>query len=153
MSDSTKITCSPIPCTTCPYRRDVASGVWHEDEYQKLLAYDRPTSEQPPALFMCHQQTGGLCTGWLQSHADRDHRFDLLALRINYRKFDESVAKIAVSDPEVLLFKTAAAAAAHGMKEIEKPGRKAKAAIARIVRKRERAGESDLAAAKAAEEK
>lgn len=63
------IGCLPVPCTTCPYRRDVPSGIWAPEEYQKLLAYDRPTMQQPAALFMCHQGAGGLCTGWVQCHA------------------------------------------------------------------------------------
>ncbi len=136
MSEGEKIGCSPIPCSTCPYRKDVPSGVWHEDEYAKLPAYDRPTFEQPGNLFMCHQKTGGLCTGWVQSHANREHCFDLLALRFNYRKFDHTVAAVAQSEPKVPLFTTGAEAARHGMKDIKKPGRKTKTAMKQLVKKR-----------------
>lgn len=29
--------CRTEPCETCPYRRDVPSGVWSADEYRKLI--------------------------------------------------------------------------------------------------------------------
>jgi len=132
-----KIGCSPVPCTTCPYRRDVPSGVWAEEEYRKLAAYDRPTWEQPAALFMCHQNTGGLCTGWLQSHANRPHDVDLLALRLNHPKLDvKQVSGVALAKPTVGLFRSGVAAMRHGLRAIARPGRKAKAAIQRIVAKR-----------------
>ena len=35
------------PCGSCPYRKDVPSGVWAVSEYLKLVEYDRPTGEQP----------------------------------------------------------------------------------------------------------
>lgn len=41
------------PCSSCPYRRDVPSGVWHREEYEKLLQYDDSTEILP--AFMCHQ--------------------------------------------------------------------------------------------------
>ena len=66
------------PCGSCPYRRDVPSGIWSAEEYDKLPEYDGETWEQPPGVFMCHQRDGRLCGGWLQTH-DADH---LLALRI-----------------------------------------------------------------------
>lgn len=135
MSNET-IGCLPVPCVTCPYRRDVPSGVWAREEYEKLPAYDRPTCEQPAALFMCHQNDGGLCTGWLQSHANRPHAFDLLALRFNWRQFTAEVLKVALSRPAVALFRTGAAAAKHGLKALRRPGRKATAAMARILAKR-----------------
>lgn len=133
------IGCSPAPCTTCPYRCDVPSGVWAAEEYEKLPPYDRPTTEQPAGLFMCHTTQVSFCTGWLQSHANREHAFDLLALRLNHRKLDcEAVSKVASMTPLVRLFRTGADAARHGMKAILRPGRKAKAAIERITRRRNR---------------
>ena len=86
------IGCQPVPCVTCPYRCDVPSGVWAAEEYAKLPEYDAPTWQQPPALFMCHSHPDGLCTGWLQSHANREHAFDLLALR-----FSRNLDPVAVS--------------------------------------------------------
>lgn len=67
------------PCESCPYRCDVPSGIWHPDEYAKLLPYDGETWDQPPGLLMCHQRDGCICGGWLQTH-DTSH---LLALRLN----------------------------------------------------------------------
>lgn len=130
------IGCSEAPCTTCPYRRDVPSGIWSADEYAKLPPYDRPTMEQPPTLFMCHQNSDGLCTGWLQSYANREHRYDLLALRLSYRQFSREVSRVALMEPLVKLFRTGAAAANHGMKAIRRPGRKAMLAIERFKTKK-----------------
>jgi hypothetical protein len=31
---------APKPCESCPYRKDVPSGVWSEGEYRKLPQYD-----------------------------------------------------------------------------------------------------------------
>ncbi|MEV6909068.1 DUF6283 family protein [Amycolatopsis sp. NPDC051071] len=42
------------PCRSCPYRRDVPSGVWDISEYEKLARYDRDTGEQPTGLFQYH---------------------------------------------------------------------------------------------------
>ncbi|MGS2619304.1 DUF6283 family protein [Micromonospora sp. LZ34] len=66
------------PCGTCPYRRDVPSGVWDAAEYAKLPAYDQPTARQPGGLFLCHQADGRVCAGWAGCH-DTDN---LLALRL-----------------------------------------------------------------------
>lgn len=138
MSD-TKTGCLPTPCTTCPYRVDVPSGIWAKEEYEKLVAYDRPTFEQPPNLFMCHQSNNSLCTGWVQSHANREHAFDLLALRmIDRRKVDvDQVSKVAQSEPMVKLFLTGSGARRHGLKQLAKPGPKAKSAMKRITKKRQ----------------
>jgi hypothetical protein len=43
----------------------VPSGAWVAEEYAKLPAYDRPTGEQPAGLFLCHQQDGRACAGWV----------------------------------------------------------------------------------------
>jgi len=136
MSEPAKVGCLPVPCTTCPYRKDVPSGIWDAAEYAKLPAYDRETWSQPPALFMCHQQTGGLCTGWLQSHANREHAYDLLALRVASNLDCKAVSQVALSEPTVPLFRTGKAAAAHGMKAINRPGKRAQEAMKRITRKR-----------------
>lgn len=73
----------PRPCQFCPYRRDVPSGVWSEEEYAKLPPYDRPTYAQPTRLFRCHvhdrdSDQATVCGGWAGCH-DGDH---MLALRI-----------------------------------------------------------------------
>lgn len=132
------IGCLPTPCVTCPYREDVPSGVWAAEEYAKLPPYDRPTFQQPAALFMCHQGTGGLCTGWVQSHANREHEFDLLSLRMARDLDNAAVSKVALAEPLLKLFRTGTAAARHGLRKLRKPGREAVEAIGRIVRKRSR---------------
>lgn len=131
-----KTGCAPIPCGSCPYRRDVPSGIWSTEEYAKLPAYDRPTQEQPPHLFMCHQQNDSLCTGWVQSHADRPHAFDLLALRFPSNIDTHQVSKVAMSEPLVRLFRTGRAAMLHGMRAIKRPGKRAKEMMAAILKKR-----------------
>lgn len=69
-----------VPCGSCPYRRDTPSGIWAQQEYEKLPDYDRPTGEQPQSVFMCHQQDGHLCAGWCGTHS----MYDNLGLRLAY---------------------------------------------------------------------
>ena len=104
------------PCGSCPYRRDVPSGVWHAEEYAKLPRYDLETFQQPVGLFMCHQRDGCLCAGWLQTHGTDD----LLALR--FSPVDPSAYGYTSDVP---VFESGAAAAAHGMAEIDAPGAEA----------------------------
>lgn len=119
------------PCGSCPYRRDVPSGIWEAEEYAKLPEYDRETWQQPPALFMCHQQDGCLCGGWLAAH-DRDQ---LLALRIHASRLDPAVWDY---DPGVPVFASGAQAAAHGIAAIANPSPKAQRKINGLVRQKER---------------
>ena len=68
---------APRPCISCPYRRDVAPGVWADEEYAKLPPYDEvETAAQPPQAFYCHQQDGRLCAGWVACH-DMEESFGL----------------------------------------------------------------------------
>lgn len=103
----------PVPCGSCPYRRDVPSGIWDISEYLKLPEYDGETWEQSPALFMCHQRDGCLCGGWLQTH-DTNH---LLALRLH--KVDPSAYGY---QTDVETFASGAEARDHGLKDIANPG-------------------------------
>lgn len=119
-----------VPCGTCPYRRDVPAGLWEASEYAKLPAYDRETMYQPPNLFMCHQQDGCLCGGWLMTH-DRDH---LLALRFHGHTLDPSVWTYA---PPVEVFPSGTAAASHGMSGISNPSSAARRKIDGLIRQRE----------------
>jgi hypothetical protein len=52
--------------------------VWAPEEYQRLLAYDLPTGDQPVGPFGCHYDNGNLCGGWLAAH----NISDLLAIRL-----------------------------------------------------------------------
>lgn len=121
------------PCGSCPYRRDVPSGIWAAEEYAKLPAYDRETWQQPPGLFMCHQQDGCLCGGWLAAH-DREN---LLALRIHGPRLDPGVWDY---EPGVPVFGSGAQAAAHGIAEIVNPGTEAQRKIDGLLRQQEERG-------------
>ena len=124
------------PCGSCPYRRDVPSGVWAESEYAKLPAYDNAeTFAQPGGLFLCHQQDGRVCAGWAGCH-DMDNN---LALRFAASDMDPEVLD-AILDyrTDVPLWESGAAAAAHGMAEIETPDARARRVVAKIERKQAR---------------
>lgn len=117
------------PCGSCPYRRDVPSGVWDASEYAKLPRYDLPTGEQPIGVFLCHRQDGRACAGWCAVH-DMD---ECLALRF-------AAAEGTVTDYEALrdyetdvpLFASGAEAAQHGLREIAAPGPEARRLQQRI---------------------
>ena len=118
-----------VPCGTCPYRKDVPSGVWERSEYEKLVAYDGDTPQQLQneafGLFMCHQRDGCLCGGWLLTH-DRDH---LLALRMN--PVDDSVWDY---NPGTPVHPSGKAAHDHGVKEIDAPSPAARKKIDGLIR-------------------
>jgi hypothetical protein len=123
------------PCKTCPYRRDVPSGVWAEEEYAKLPAYDGSTGEQALAgaagLFMCHQQDGCLCAGWVGCHDMQES----LAVRLGIGAgllSEEDVDALLDYESPVPLFASGTAAAAHGMAEFDHPGADAVKAIRRL---------------------
>jgi hypothetical protein len=121
-----------MPCTACPYRRDVPSGLWAANEYDKLPDYDKPTADQPMAVFACHATPEAYCHGWAVVHTTRGQEFDLLALRISHLmgRFDGVIPVSPVS-----LFASGAEAAAHGQAEIESPSAQARATVARLTRK------------------
>lgn len=123
------------PCISCPYRRDVPSGIWAVEEYQKLIAYDAPTWEQPTGLFLCHQQDGRICAGWAGCH-DGDH---LLALRMaaHWR----TMTRRAIQETRdyvspVPLWDCGRDAACHGVVSLRHPSRWARHLIRRIMAKR-----------------
>lgn len=120
------------PCKSCPYRKDVPSGVWAPEEYEKLPKFDGEIIDQlqngGAGLFMCHQQDGNLCAGWLATHGTDN----LLALRLHGHEVKPEVWAYKTRAP---VFKSGAEAAAHGMAEIEVPGVKAQRTIDRLVRK------------------
>jgi hypothetical protein len=106
----------PAPCGSCPYRQDVPSGVWSAEEYEKLYAYDRPTAEQPVAMFMCHRQDGKLCAGWCHV-TDLD---ESLAVR-----FAGAMGKIEPSlldyTTDVPCWSSGTEAAEHGLRDLDSP--------------------------------
>lgn len=107
-----------VPCGSCPYRRDVPSGIWAKHEYDKLPLYDGETWEQTWQVFMCHQRDGNLCGGWLACHGPQE----LLALRVPNEKIDPAVFDYKTDVP---VFSSGAEAREHGIKDIDDPGPKA----------------------------
>lgn len=116
-----------VPCGSCPYRKDVPSGIWERQEYEKLPLYDAETTMQPLGVFMCHQRDGCICGGWLMTH-DREH---LLALRLQHQNLDPSVWNYA---PKIEVFESGAAAAVHGIAGIDDPSPDAQRKIAGLIR-------------------
>lgn len=123
------------PCGSCPYRRDVPSGVWAAEEYAKLPPYDRETGEQPLGAFMCHQQDGRLCAGWVGCH-DMDEN---LGLRLAVASGDMSVEtaeSVRRYQSRVPLFGSGAEAAEHGLREVAAPPAPAVRVIEKLNRRR-----------------
>lgn len=131
---------APRACVSCPYRRDVPSGVWDFEEYEKLRAYDRDMAEQPQGLFQCHQSDGEspqsrMCAGWVGCHSGGE----LLALRlalIRGRIVPQTFEAVDSYQSPVPLFGSGAEAADHGQREIDRPGSSARRVIRKIVRNR-----------------
>jgi hypothetical protein len=127
------------PCASCPYRRDVASGVWSEEEYDKLPPYDGPTHEQPGTVFFCHQQNGRLCSGWVGCHDMEESMGLRIALLAGVLTQEDFEAACDYTSP-VPLFASGAEAAAHGMAELEDPGTKARRVVDKVRARRVRRG-------------
>lgn len=127
---------APRPCDTCPYRRDVPSGIWDAHEYAKLRLYDAETGSQPPGVWQCHL-TGGeiqrICAGWAGCH-DGDN---LLALRVGVLTgliTPATARQVVEYRSPVPLFDSGAEAADHGEQDLENPGLDALEAIAKLQR-------------------
>lgn len=123
------------PCGSCPYQRDVPSGVWAAEEYAKLPEYDRPMADQPVGVFLCHRQDGRVCGGWAAVH-DME---ECLAVRL-------AAVRGTLADPaavleyatDVELWASGAEAAEHGLREIAAPGDEARPADREAGRERPR---------------
>lgn len=126
MSDP--LLCAPSPCSSCPYRRDVPSGIWDPSEYEKLACYD---TELVFALFLCHahgKASPSLCRGWLSVHSDCVAvRLGLLRGRITVAQRDAEVS--------VPLYGSGAEARDAGLSGVEEPGDDALRMIARLERR------------------
>lgn len=139
VTKSIPVTPRPRPCASCPYRRAVASGIWHEDEYAKLPRYDDETHAQPTALFLCHSEgVAGThaCSGWL-GHSDPSR---LLAVRLGVVSGDVDPSCMDYTT-DVELFSSGAEAAEHGRRDILRPSVRAAESIDKIVRTRKAAGD------------
>ncbi|MEU3010209.1 DUF6283 family protein [Nocardia asteroides] len=127
---------APRPCASCPYRRDVPSGVWDYAEYEKLRAYDGEMGEQPQGLFQCHQADGDspasrMCAGWVGCHGGHELlalRLALIGGRIQPETFEAAERYVS----PVALFGSGAEAADHGQAEIDRPGVQARRLIQKI---------------------
>ncbi|MFE2850173.1 DUF6283 family protein [Streptomyces lavendulae] len=131
---------APSPCTFCPYKTEVPSGVWSEEDYAKLPLYDRPTQDQPRHLFQCHVHDRGtararVCGGWAGCH----DMTESLSLRLaqGFGQISPETAR-AICDyvSPVALFASGAEAADHGVREILNPGPDACHAIGKLCRTR-----------------
>jgi hypothetical protein len=113
-----------LPCSSCPYRPDTPSGLWAQNEYDRLPAYDGETGEQAMkcafGVFMCHQRDGNLCAGWVGCHDMAQN----LAVRVHAGDLDLDAVLDYVSP--VPLFSSGAAAAEHGKRDLAAPGEDAK---------------------------
>ncbi|MCI3277017.1 DUF6283 family protein [Streptomyces cylindrosporus] len=131
---------APRPCDSCPYRRDVPSGVWSHEEYEKLRRYDAATPEQPPGLFQCHQADADgsirrICAGWAGCHSGEG----LLGLRLALfedRIDAETFRAAAHYRSPVPLFDSGTEAADHGQADIHRPDHAAALLIHKIIRTR-----------------
>lgn len=122
------------PCGSCPYRKDVPSGVWDPSEYEKLLEYDRDTHEQPTGVFLCHRQDGRACAGWVGVH-DMENSLGLrLACSMGGVEDAEPFFDYETETP---LFDSGTEAAEHGMKEIANPGPDAQRVMDKLKRRSE----------------
>jgi hypothetical protein len=133
---------SPTPCPSCPYRRDVPSGIWDRSEYDKLPAYDAETSEQPLAVFLCHQpgeQAQRICSGWAACH-DLSHslslRFTVIRGELSKEDFIKTLEHGSVVT--VPLFESGQAARDHGVRELDRVGERGREMIGKLDRQRQR---------------
>jgi len=119
------------PCGSCPYRRDVPAGVWAVEEYEKLPPYDAETTHQPTGVFLCHQQNGRACAGWVAVH-DMGHS---LALRLAVARgsVDDLAAFIDYSTTTPL-WGSGREAAEHGIAGVKEPDESACRVIAKLGR-------------------
>lgn len=122
------------PCGSCPYRKDVPSGVWAPEEYDKLPMFDGPTSDQPPAVFYCHQQNGRVCAGWAGCHDMTQNLGLRIAVSMGKLTPEEYDAVVDYESP-VPLFESGAAAAEHGLRDLFSPSEKAQRVIDRVLAK------------------
>jgi hypothetical protein len=114
--------------------------VWAASEYGKLPAYDRPTSEQPIGVFLCHQtdrdsSQSRVCAGWAGCH-DGAHLLALRFAAITGSMTPEAVDATVDYVSPVPLFRSGADAARHGLAQIRRPGTRAVTTMGKIARRR-----------------
>ena len=137
---------APRPCISCPYKKDTPSGVWTEGEYEKLPEYDKVTSEQPPGVFLCHQQDGRVCAGWAGCHNQNPPGHELLALRlaVAFRHMTYEVAEQTCNyKSPVPLWSNGKEAWLYGTLDIEEPGIEAQDLIRKMERRLKEAWDAE----------
>lgn len=118
------------PCGSCPYRKDTPSGVWAEEEYAKLATYDDPAATF--SVFLCHQQNQRLCSGWVGVH-DMENMLGLRLVVNSGQIAPEDIDAICDYTTDVPLHESGAAAAEHGMREIDAPPEKARKIVNKLI--------------------
>lgn len=126
---------APRPCDSCPYRRDVPSGVWSAAEYERLPPFDKPTYEQPVGVFMCHQSNGRACAGWVGCH-DMQQSLGLRVAGMMGMLSEATIQAILDYVSPVPLFGSGVEAAAHGLARVAEPGLDAAKAAYKVARRR-----------------
>jgi Family of unknown function (DUF6283) len=124
-----------IPCGSCPYRKDVPSGIWAKEEYEKLPGYDNMTALQPTTMFLCHQQDGRVCAGWAGTHDMAESLGLRIAEALGYIT-TETARLICDYRTDIPLFASGSEAAKHGMRKISRPSKRACSMATNILRKR-----------------
>lgn len=129
------------PCGSCPYRRDVPSGLWDEEEYVKLPSYDGEIGDQLMAgamgVFMCHQQDGHACAGWVGCHDMENTGAFRIACANGAIEEDDAEAWLDY-ECAVPLFASGREAADHGLARVESPPPEAVRVARRLRRKLQR---------------
>jgi hypothetical protein len=132
-----------LPCPSCPYRKDVPSGLWAVEEYDKLPGYDNKLMiYQPIAAFYCHLSDGRLCSGWVGCHDMYESLGLRLALGHDHISEADYVEALNYESP-VELFESGAAAAAHGKRDIPTPSPAARRAVEKLTARLERQEKTD----------
>lgn len=126
---------APRPCGSCPYRCDTPSGVWDDSEYEKLPRFDGETWAQDPSVFLCHQQDGRLCAGWVAVH-DMAESFGLRVAVLSGLVSEETMNACIDYTTDVPLYGSGQEAYEAGIRGVDMPTSKAIKIIEKIERKR-----------------
>jgi hypothetical protein len=108
--------------------------VWSADEYDKLPGFDLETWEQPPSVFMCHQQDGCLCAGWVAVH-DMPNNMGLRLALATGMIDPEQAELVEAYTTDVQLHPTGEAAAEYGKSGVDLPGPAAIRTVQKLSRK------------------
>lgn len=107
------------------------SGIWAETEYVKLVDYDKPTSEQPFGIFLCHDgdRKDTVCRGWSDCHSQNPPGHELLSGRFTFGRGGMPAPS------DVPCFASGQEAHDHGVADIEEPDDEAERRIELLMEK------------------